>query len=100
MIGRYSDQSDVRSGFSLPSKCFHSDVQYLGSVELTDELHRKLQSSDRRIDLESGFCRQKIFRELFTFHKAVPVTFLITHALQNYARTSRVVRMNCGLGCG
>lgn len=47
MIGRYSDQSEIRSGFSLPNKCFHCDVKYLGSVELTDELHRKLIPAQR-----------------------------------------------------
>lgn len=93
MIGRYSDQSEARSGFSLPNKCFRSDVLYLGSVNLwawslqMNCIANSFQSSYLRIDLETGFYRQKIFRELFTCHKAVPVTFLITNALQHYARS-------------
>lgn len=45
MIGRYSDQSKFRAGFSLASECFHCVVPGLAHplwVELADKLHSKL----------------------------------------------------------
>lgn len=90
--------------FSGQWECFHRDVPGLAHplwAELAEELHRKLLPVQWwQYGLGSLVFVNKRCRELFTFHTAGPVTFLFTHALQHHTRTSRVVRMKCGSGCG
>lgn len=73
MIGRYSDQSEFRAGFSLASESVFT-VMCLGSLTLCgwslqmNCIANSFLSSDHRMDLESGFCEQKKSRIVYISH--------------------------------